>query len=536
MLLNYLAVISLVWGGVTLPSVALAQNTTDSGNTGPDVLEGLRIVEQDGRKLVELKLAEVLAMALERANQIQQAKLARDIATSQLVAAESLNSATLTNKAGFGRSATSSSSTDNFTNVIRSDATSLSTEFKKKTRSGIEYGLRLTEQQSAYTLLGIPSAGDTPTELAPSSDPLHTNTLTGTITVPLGQDFGTTVGGIPVRMGTIGVERSEHASRRDTLAIMAMIAGVYWNMVELQEQIRVQQEAVKLSDQLLKDNQIRLEAGVLSPADVKVSETQLARDRQILLTLQSSVLRAEDQARTVLNLEELVDYGLLPADTPQVRKPPADFQTLLKKTYDSHPNLGLTQAALDYNAQELLSAENKDRTNLDLQLYYTMTGYSDATLGGTAGFSQSDLTGYGASITWTIPLFDHVSEQTVMQKQLERQQLELQQRSVKSELSVQLQSLLRSLTLSQQEVDTAGVSVSLANELLQNEIERFKLGKSTSYRVSQAQQDLAQARRQEILARVGFERTFLDLLILTDGLFDFYGLQSPFPTPTKNSQ
>jgi outer membrane protein TolC len=64
----------------------------------------------------------------------------------------------------------------------------------------------------------------------------------------------------------------------------------------------------------------------------------------------------------------------------------------------------------------------------------------------------------------------------------------------------------------------------LSEKQLNNEIKRLKLGKSTSYQVSQFQQDLARSRQQEILKRVNFEKNFLELLVLSGELYKYYDL------------
>ena len=512
------------------PSMALAQGTNIDA-----LLKDLRVVSEDGRNLIELKLSEVLQMALERSNLIKQAQFGEKIAASQLMNAQQGNSPVLVNKGELGRSLSTSASTENFTNLIRSEATTLSSEYKKRTRSGIEYSFKFTEIQSSYGVLGIPSPGDAPQEIAGPSDPLHINALSSSVTIPLGQGLGTEVGEIPIRLGEIGVRRSHYLSQRDAMTVLRLVAQVYWKMVELRERKRVQQKGVELSEQLLQDNQDRLRAGVLSPSDVKVSETQLARDRLALFQLNSEILRSEDEARTVLNLENF-DYGLLPSDTPGVHQPQESFDVLLERTFSNHPDLGLTRAAVEVNQQQLLSAENKDKTDLSLKFYYTMNGYSNGPFGGTSGFSESDLAGYGASVTWNLPLFDDTSAQNLAMKQFERQQLILQENSVKSQLSVQLQSLIRSLRLAKNEVETAQTAVRLAEDLLQNELQRLRLGRSTSYRVAQAQQDAALAKRQEIVSRVAAERTFLEFLILTNGLHQHYGLNLPSIIQTNPGQ
>ena len=50
----------------------------------------------------------------------------------------------------------------------------------------------------------------------------------------------------------------------------------------------------------------------------------------------------------------------------------------------------------------------------------------------------------------------------------------------------------------------------------------MKLGKSTTYQVSQYQEDLARSQQQEILKRVDFEKKFLELLVLNGDFYDYY--------------
>ncbi len=73
-------------------------------------------------------------------------------------------------------------------------------------------------------------------------------------------------------------------------------------------------------------------------------------------------------------------------------------------------------------------------------------------------------------------------------------------------------------------MNTAQAVSLLSEKQLNNEIKRLKLGKSTSYQVSQFQQDLARSRQQEILKRVNFEKNFLELLVLSGELYKYYDL------------
>ena len=102
--------------------------------------------------------------------------------------------------------------------------------------------------------------------------------------------------------------------------------------------------------------------------------------------------------------------------------------------------------------------------------------------------------------------------------------LNLQIADRKSQLDVSFQSLLRSLSLIEKEKQTAAAVSKLSKDQLRNEIERFKLGKSTSYQISQYQQDVVEAEQQEILIRIRQEKIGVDLLALTGEFKEKYEL------------
>ena len=176
------------------------------------------------------------------------------------------------------------------------------------------------------------------------------------------------------------------------------------------------------------------------------------------------------------------------------------------------------------NQLEVQQEENKLQTNLDLDLSYTMSGYANTPLVGAGDFIDPGLHGFQAALTWTVPLGDQATPEKIKQKKIQQEQILLNIDSRKSELDVNLQTILRDLELAEQEVSTAQAVVKLVEEQLQNEIERFKLGQGTSFQVSQFQQQQSQAKAQDILARVRYEKAYLRLLTLTGQIYEEFNL------------
>ena len=201
-----------------------------------------------------------------------------------------------------------------------------------------------------------------------------------------------------------------------------------------------------------------------------------------------------------------------------------DIESLQAEIFDNDPQLMLLEISMSNIQLEVQQEENKLQTNLDLDLSYTMSGYANTPLVGAGDFIDPGLHGFQAALTWTVPLGDQATPERIKQKKIQQEQILLNIDSRKSELDVNLQTILRDLELAEQEVSTAQAVVKLAEEQLQNEIERFKLGQGTSFQVSQFQQQQSQAKAQDILARVRYEKAYLRLLTLTGQIYEEFNL------------
>lgn len=472
---------------------------------------------EEGRPIAALSMNEVLTMALERNTVLESVRLGETMAESRLLAAEKARNPTLVSSATASRTPVAFGYASSGLTVGHTSSVTLATTYTKPLDSGMAYSLSYAEAN-----------------VSSSSSSYWSSSVTGGLNIPIYQDWGEDYHTIKARISRQGLSSSRLVTRQRELALLEQVALVYWALAGAQESVRVQRDAVALSEQLLKDNQARLEAGVLSPFDVQSSRTQLARERETLLATRAEVLRVEDVARAVLNLES-IDVGFEPKEQPTVREVPSDISPLLEKVYARNTDLAQLRTRLATNALDTESAQNLEQPNLDLDLKYTIVGYGDQMLTGLATTSGKSLEGFGATLTWTMPLYDESTRQTLRQRRLERQQIILEEEARKSDLSVNLQSIVRQMRLAAETVRTAAEVVALEEEGLRNEIERFRVGEGTSFLVAQAQQELSAARQREIQARISFERNRIGLLALTGDIYEEYGLTPSSPEPDQPS-
>ncbi len=480
--------------------------------------------------VIEVGLAEVLKLALEESRQIEVARLQVRAAQHALQATAKRRHPVLSNQLSQSETVTSASGGAAFANLNRNRTTTVNASVTHSLNNGIAYGLTLAESRLQSQSLTIEEEGDSP-DVEPWQDPLHTNTLTGFVNVPLFQDWGETVNEIPTRLQEVAVDQSQIDETQSQLSVLRFVAETYWDLVGVWETQRVQQEAVKLSERLLAENQLQLEVGTLTSSDVQATETQLVRERQQLLNTENQLRNVEDALRVALNFEQL-NVSFYPQEVPTLDKAILPPKELLSRLWAKDTSLQSLQTSLERVRWELVDIENEDRTDLDLEVSYTLQGYASDSFQGTTYWGEEALNGFQAALTWTVPLGNQVTPNELQQKRLEREQLLLQIQDTKADLQNQLNTALRALTLATQSVASSVRVRELTDLQLQSEIIRLQEGQTTSFQVAQFQQELSRAREDEILARIQYEKAYLDLLILTQDLLGHYGLAVE---PTSNS-
>jgi len=493
----------------------------------PELFERVNLVNENNRELLEVSLRDVLLMVLKRSITIEAERLGEKAAEVGLAASHAIYQTQLTTSAmqskTSGATATLSNDTaaTNYISSTSTDATVLSATVSKKNSLGITFSSTLQSQKTQTSTYGIEDEGD-PISEGGTSDPFDKTSLSASVSLPIFQDWGD-VNDLPIRRSELLVNQSKVTTHSTGISLLESVSKTYWTLVGVQENIRTLKDAVDLSEKLVKETKARVDVGVLNPTDLKEAETQLASNKKSLLTKRIEEKEIEDQIRVALNLG-IIPYGFKPADLPRIHGEDFAFKTLLEKAYKNSNTLKNLNISLQSNQYDLEEALNSDKTNLDLSLSYTMNGYGATSTESTQALSNQEYQGYSVGLSWNVPLFDKTADQTIMKRQIERNKLELQISDTKSQIYINLQTILRNLKFGIEEKKTAQLSVNLAMDLLDKEMEKLKIGKSTSYNVSQAQQKYTDAKLGETLVRISNERNFISLLVLTGDIFQYYNL------------
>ena len=330
-------------------------------------------------------------------------------------------------------------------------------------------------------------------------------------------------------------ELSDIDLRRMITNTEAAVRSTYWDLVIASETIAVQQQFVELAEDLIADNQARVELWTLAPIDIIQSQAEAAQRRQVL----TEALQVRRTAELVLKRllvggtdDPLWEAEIAPVDRPRFDPTPVDIAAAVRSAPDQRTDIARSRRQLDVNDINLRAARDTTLPALDVLASYTMQGlggteFVRAGLGGEVGsilpggygdaLSQlvgNDFPAWNLSMTLSHPLGYSGAEASyaraqmqVRQTQAQIEQMELQIATEVTNAGLQIQSSLR-------RIEAATAARELARQQLDAEQSKFEVGASTNFFVVQAQRDLADAQRAELQAildhqkaRVEFDRS-----------------------------
>ncbi len=153
--------------------------------------------------------------------------------------------------------------------------------------------------------------------------------------------------------------------------------NAYWDYVYATQAVEVAQQSVRLAEQLVKDNQTRVEVGTMAPIDVVQAQSQAATARQTLATAQQTMQTAE------LVLKRLIVDGtqdpnwsaqLDPVDRPEFRPEAIDIEGAVRRALAERTDYEIARKNLQSNDVTLKYLVDQLKPQADVTATYGLVG------------------------------------------------------------------------------------------------------------------------------------------------------------------
>jgi outer membrane protein TolC len=308
------------------------------------------------------------------------------------------------------------------------------------------------------------------------------------------------------------------------LTMILNVENTYYNLLYQREQYKVQEDNLKQAQQLLDENTIRRQTGVLTDLDVMNAKAGVASAQNLLILDQQTVRNSEDSLLQLLGDREFKN-AVGEVRFPELVEPEVSFDRSYKLARDNGPSLAVALATIEQYKLSALKAKRDMLPELNVN-----GGLGYGSYAATAGQS---ITGSWPGYNWTAGLTLSVPWGLKANKALYHQALsqvrsqEVAYDQADQTLVVNVRSAIRAIETFGQSVRSSAENTQFATKAYELTKAQFDAGLATSYLVLQSQNTLETARVSELQAKVNLLSAIANLRFLEGSSLQLYRINLP---------
>lgn len=318
-----------------------------------------------------------------------------------------------------------------------------------------------------------------------------------------------------IRIAQRGVRIAQEAFRETAINTVTETVTAYHTLRFAREALEVARQSLDLAERLLGDNRRRVETGSMAPVDIVLAETEVALRQETVINAELAVRRAENRLKQLVSDEgadllavtlELAPPPPVELFTPQV---PQDVRTAIA----ARPDLRQAELTLQIREAQLVRATRDELPALDLFARYGYNGIGTSTTDSFDNLATGNHESWTVGATFSVNIPNRTRDARRTRALLERNQAALDRARVQHELALALDDAAAQVRASWARIEATRRSRELAGRSLEAEEKRLAAGTTTTFRVLELQEDLANAQVRERraitdyrVARADYER------------------------------
>jgi outer membrane protein TolC len=365
-------------------------------------------------------------------------------------------------------------------------------------------------------------------------NPRYGSTLTFYFTQPLLKNFGFRIARREIIIAKNNREISENQFKTILMDTIYDVESAYWNLAHSIEDLEVKKQALELARDLLIKNKREVEIGTLAPIEILSAQSEVATREADILQAEAMVKNNMDQLKTVINLaDEGVDVSMdiLLVDKPDFTLREVNFEDALVTALQNRPDLQATRVNIKSKELDLSYAKNQLLPDLSLNASYWSPGVSGTqivydpldpfgppimTIPGGSSAALNDAFGlkfknWSVGLMLDIPLNTLLSRAQQAQARVDLKQTLLRLKDQKQQVQLEIKNAVRAVETDYKRVQAYRVARELAEQKLDAEEKKLKVGLTTNYVVLQYQRDLADAQSAELRAIIDYNLSLAQL-------------------------
>lgn len=465
--------------------------------------------------LERLSLREAVASALQNNPGIAVERLGPEFARADVDRANGIFDPTFQASGTIERSVVPASSVLQGAQVLREKDYVYALSLKKLLRSG-----------ATFTIAGTSTETNTNSRFY-GLRPQYLPNLLFSVSQPLLKNFGIDLTILLVRSAEANSSVAYYQYLSRAVALVRQVVEAYWGVVQARENLKAEQDGLRLAQTLVRENEARVRAGTLPPVAVKEAEADAASREGRVITAENAVSVASDSLRLLLQRNPegaFVPRPIEPTDSPEVRDVTVDEQEILVDAVERRPEV--LQARYDIENRKILAKINRNNLlpGLNVNASYGLNGLSgrgvpqtDPQTGQTVvtpftgdygksldRLASDDFNSYSGGLSFTVPLGNTTAEAEYVQSQIDLRRGELSYRQLLANVTLEARKAIGNVRSNSKRITVTRLARELAEENLEQQKKRYDVGLATTKDILDFQQRVTAARAAEIQALIDY--------------------------------
>ncbi len=382
--------------------------------------------------------------------------------------------------------------------------------------------------------------------------PQYEPELVFSLNQPLLRNFGLNFAYLLVDVTKLQSEAAAWTYRAQLSDFVKRVIAAYWVVVFTKQNLVVQQEALALAQQTLRENNERVRVGLLAPVAVKEAESQAAAREQQVIVANNQLDNALRLLRQIVYLQEgdsFIPRPIEPIEQPRTTPVTVDANAALNLALEQRPEVHAQ--TLDLKSKQVTARvrENQLLPRVDFVGNFGLNGLSgdavtvvDPSTGqqvqtpfdGPYWEALDRLTSkkfysYLAGVEVEIPIGNAAAKSEYAKAKIDVSQSELMRRQLFSDISLEVSTAVNDVVANIKRIQSSRVARELAEENLRNQQKRLEVGIATTKDVLDFQDDLTQARGIELQAATDYNISLAELARAQGTLLDEYSVVIEIP-------
>ncbi len=371
------------------------------------------------------------------------------------------------------------------------------------------------------------------------SDTFTANRLGFTVTQALLQGMDIRANLARVNQARLDTLISQYELRGFTEILLEEVESKFWDYALAQRQIEIYTDSLNLAEKQMAEAQERINVGRLAETELAAAQAEVALRRENLINARSNAARERLNLLRLLNPPPSVNWN---------REIILQYQTLLPSieldNVEQHvevalkmrPDLNQARLQIRRGDLEVVKTKNGLLPRMDAFISFGKTGYAD-----TFNRAVSNVDGDSYDVTFGLifayPPVNQAARARYSRATISKQQLLSALENLIQLVQVDVRTAYIEVTRAREQITATAATRNLQEEKLRVETEKFRVGKSTSLLVAQAQRDLVASQIAEIQAFANYLKALVALYRLEGSLLSRRGVWAPGAEPvTLDSQ